>query len=164
MDTAVSTTPRSDTLWGAAVSGAYASAATALLFLVIDSVRGEPLQTASTLGSVVLLGQEPSSPGPFRVDMVALYSLIHLGAFVLIGAAATRAYQTWDRLRTPVALALLLTIALTGGVALVDALFFPGIIWAIGPWAMLGGNVAAAVTMTWVLDSGLALGSSRSER
>lgn len=155
MDTAVATTSRSDTLWGAVVSGAYASAATALLFLVIDSLRGEPLQTASTLGSVVLLGNDPSSPGPFRVDMVALYSLVHLAVFIGIGAVATMVYRRWKRIRAPLALGTLLTVVLTGGVALVDGLFYHGLVAAIGPAALLAGNVAAAAAMTFVLGSGL---------
>lgn len=156
MDITASTAPRSDTLWGAVISGAYASAATALLFLLIDSLRGQPLQTASTLGSAVLLGQDPTSQAPFRLDVVALYSLVHLGAFVLIGAAATKAYQTWELIRPPALLALLLAVALTFGVIAVDALFVPGVVTAIGPVALVAGNVAAAVAMTWVLSSGLA--------
>lgn len=149
-----------DTVWGAVVSGAYASAATALLFLVIDSVRGEPLQTASTLGSVVLLGQDPGATAPFRLDMVALYSLVHLAAFVLIGAAVTLAYQHWERIRSPGALVGLVTLGLTAGAGLVDALFFPGLVSAIGPLALVAGNLAAALAMAWVLDSGLATATS----
>ena len=55
MDTAVSTTPRSDTLWGAVVSGVYASAATAML---AGNVAAAVTMTW-VLGSGLALGSTP---------------------------------------------------------------------------------------------------------
>lgn len=155
MNTAVATRARSDIVFAALLSGAYASATTALLFLIIDASRGQPLYTPSVLGEMVLLGQDPNSVGPLRLDMVALYSLVHLVAFVLIGGLATALYQAWENVRPPVVMATVLTVLLTGGVLLMDRVAYPGLAEAVGPLALIAGNIVAATTMTWVVRSGL---------
>jgi hypothetical protein len=156
VDTAARASDRSsDLLWGALVSGAYASAATALLFLIIDGIQGQPLQTASLLGSVVLLGQDPSSAATaFRLDMVSLYSFLHLAVFVLVGAAATKLYLSSSLMRRPLALVAVLTASLTAGGLLADAFLYPGIVSALGALNVVAGNLAAASAMTWVLAAG----------
>lgn len=156
MTTAAAAPSRTNSLlWGSLVSGAYGSAATALMFLLLDGIQGQPLATASMLGGVVLLGADPSAAA-FRLDMVALYSLVHLLAFVGIGAAATTAYQAWPWARSTPVLLSGLTAALTAGFLLVNSLLYPGLLEVVGMPGLLAGNVAAATAMTWVLRSGLA--------
>ena len=104
---------------------------------------------------MVLLGLEPSAVGAFRLDMVALYSLVHLAVFVLVGAAATALYSRWAVVRRPVVLVSLVTGSLTVAVLTADALLYPGIVEAVGRLNTFSGNLAAAAAMTWVLRSGL---------
>lgn len=156
MTTVTVATTRNNTFFAALISGAYASAATALLFLIVDGARGQFFYTPSLLGRVVLLGHEPSSTEPLRLDMVALYSLVHLIAFVLIGAAATAVYRNWKALRASVAFGTAVMTFLTGGAFMVGALVYPGLIEAIGPLALIGGNLVAAIAMTVVVRSSLA--------
>jgi len=153
MNTAAAIRPRSHIAFAALTSGAYASAATALLFLLIDATRGQLLYTPSLLGQVVLQGSDASSIEPLRIDMVALYSLVHLVAFILIGAAATVMYEAWEFLRAPLVLGVALMAMLTAGAFLVGALVYPGLVAAIGPVWLLAGNLAAASTMAWLIGS-----------
>lgn len=151
MRTAVAKKSRTDVVFASVVSGAYASAATALLFLLIDGARGQLLYTPSLLGSMVFLGQDAASVAPVRMDMGALYSVVHLAVFVLIGTAVTNIHQAWQTARSPWVLGALVMTGLSVGVLLVDALFYPGVIDAIGPVALTAGNAAAAATMTWMV-------------
>lgn len=156
METAAAYPSRtSDLLWGSVVSGSYASAATALFFLLVDGAQGQPLFTASLLGSVVLLGQDPMAVDAFRLDMVALYSLVHLAVFVLAGAVTTALYLRWEAIRQPLVLVLLVTASLTAGVLGVDAVLYPGVVARVGIVGIVAGNLAAAAAMAWVLRSGV---------
>jgi hypothetical protein len=154
MNTAAATRPRSNIAFAALISGAYASAATALLFLLIDATRGQLLYTPSLLGQVVLLGADPSSIEPLRMDMAALYSLVHLVVFVLIGAVATAMHEAWSFLRTPLVLGTALMTLLTAGAFLLGAVAYTGLVAAIGVVWLLVGNLAAAGTMAWLIGSG----------
>ncbi|MDH3207153.1 MAG: hypothetical protein OEO79_11110 [Gemmatimonadota bacterium] len=154
MTAATATTPRNSIAFAALTSGAYASAATALLFLLVDATRGQLLYTPSLLGQVVLLGGDPASVEPLRLDMVALYSLVHLVVFVLIGAAATALYEAWSLLRVPMVLGAALMAVLTAGAFSLGAVAYPGLVAAIGPVWLVAGNLAAAGTMAWLIRSG----------
>ena len=154
MNTAAATKPRRPIAFAALTAGAYASAATALLFLLVDATRGQLLYTPSLIGQVVLLGGDPSSIEPLRLDMVALYSLVHLVVFVLIGAAAAMMHESWSFFRAPLALAAALMTLLTAGAFSVGAVAYPGLVTAIGPLWLVIGNLAAAGTMAWLVRAG----------
>jgi hypothetical protein len=151
MTTATMDRSRVDVAFTALVSGAYASAVTALLFLLIDAARGQLFYTPSLLGGVVLLGFEPASTAPVRMDMGAIYSLIHLGVFVLIGGVVSTLHASWERVRSPWVLGAIVMAGLSAGALLVDAVLYPGLIGAIGGVGLFAGNAAAAATMTWIV-------------
>ena len=115
------------------ISGAYASAAVALMFLAVDALRGNPLLTPSLIGSVALLGESPGAVRGVRLDMVALYSLLHFTAFAALGLGATLLHVRERVLRDhPVLLGALVFAVLNAAAALVDAVLFPGLVQAIG--------------------------------
>ena len=130
--------------FAAMFSGACAAASVALLFLVIDSIRGTPLATPSLLGSALFLGEVPSGALTVRVDLVALYSLVHAAAFFALGAAATTAYLKFPALaQAPVLYAAVLTGLLSIAAALFEAAV-PGAITSAGISAVLGANAIAS--------------------
>lgn len=136
------------------LSGAYASAAVALLFLGIDALRGDPFFTPSLMGSVVLLGSTPSAELPVRLDMVAYYSLLHVVLFALIGTVFTLAGIRFARfLRNPLAFAASVFATLTLGMAGLDSLFFPGLIGAVGLLPLAAANLGAAAVMSVFIRS-----------
>jgi hypothetical protein len=143
-------------VFASAISGAYASAAIALLFLGLDIAQGVPLFTPSLMGSVVLLGEVPSASLAVRLDMVALYSLVHFAAFVALGGAASLAFVRWQALRRHplVPAGLIMALLMVGAIA-VELLVAPGLLSAIGPGAVAVGNASAAGVMGWFIHSAL---------
>lgn len=134
------------------VSAAVASAAVALLFLAIDGLRGNLLFTPSLLGSVVLLGEPASTSTPVRLDMVALFSLVHALGFSIVAFTATVAAGTFEALRRqPLLLGGTLVAVLSFSAVLVDLLLFPGLVRAIGPAPLALANVVAAGCMTVIV-------------
>ncbi len=148
MDHQPFTPPRDRAVFAAILSGAYASAGVALLFLALDALRGDPFLTPSLLGSTILLGLEPAADLPVRLDMVALYSGVHLAAFVALGAMATLATIRLGILRRrPILLPLILFAVLVAGELLVGTVFFPGLIDTIG----LGRVTLANAVASWIM-------------
>lgn len=142
--------------FAALVSGAYASAAVALLFLGIDAFRGALHFTPSLLGSVLLLGAEASPTLPVRLDMVAVYSLIHFLAFAGLGTVATFLYVAEPLFqRQPLLLGGAIVVTLMVGAGAVDLLIAPGLVSSIGPVGLMIGNIAAAGVMTAFIHNAL---------
>lgn len=132
-------------MFAAILSGAYASAGVALLFLALDAFRGDPFLTPSLLGSTILLGMEPAADLPVRLDMVAWYSIVHLLAFVGLGAVATTAAIRLEALRRrTLALPLLVFVALSAAELVVGTVLFPGLVDAIGLGRVTLANAVAA--------------------
>ena len=134
--------------FAAILSGAYASAGVALLFLALDALRGDPFLTPSLLGSTILLGMQPAADLPVRLDMVALYSVVHLIAFVALGAAATVAAIRLETLRRrAIVLPLLVFAVLSVAELLVSTVLYPGLIDVIG----LGRVTLANAVAAWIV-------------
>jgi hypothetical protein len=140
--------PAQDRLFSAVFAGATGSAAVALLFLVLDALRGDAFATPSLLGSVLFLGVAPGDVATVRLDMVALYSLAHLTAFAALGVAATAVHATAATpIRSPFVLAGLLLATLSGGAFMVDTFAFPGLVETIGPGTIILANAVASGAM-----------------
>ena len=68
-------------------TGLVGAAAVAIWFLVVDLLAGAPLHTPAALGSAVLLGAASASEIELNVGVMAVYSILHLAAFVAVGLA-----------------------------------------------------------------------------
>lgn len=149
--------PSRDTLWfSSLLSGAYGSAAIALLFLAVDTVRGDPFATPSLMGSVLLFGASPSGQLPVRLDAVAYFSVVHLALFVALGSAATLlATREATLLQRPFLLVGAIATALTVGVTGLGTVLAPGLLGLIGVAPLLLGNAAAATVMAGMIRSTL---------
>lgn len=148
MDTRESRPDRGQVAFAALGSGAYASAATALLFLAVDAYRGAALFTPSLMGSVVLLGHPPAEVTEVRLDMVAAYSLVHFAAFTLLGIGVTLASRRVAALRSRAAvLAVAIFALLMVGAVVVDRLVYPGLVTRMGLAPVALANAAAAAVM-----------------
>ena len=144
---AVPTKP-GDVQFASILSGAYGSAAIALFFLIVDSIQGQALYTPSFMGQVVLFGTAPAEVTSIRLDALALYSLLHLAAFIGIGTAVSVTYARLNVIpRNPFAVMVVLLAALTFGTVAVDRVLFPGIIEGIGSLPLALGNGFTAITM-----------------
>ncbi|MDF1504743.1 hypothetical protein [Roseisolibacter sp. H3M3-2] len=134
-------------------TGMLGAVAVALWFLLVDSLAGRPLHTPALLGAVVTGAADPAlaADGDGRLGLAALYSLVHVVAFGLVGIAAVFLVHRAERSPSMVALLLMLfaavEVAFTGFVALLEVNAIGDIAW----YQVALGNVVAAVVMGWYL-------------
>jgi len=134
-----------DLAYGAFYGGALGGSIIAIFFLIVDAIRGQALYTPSMLGTALFL--DTVVPG-VRLDMVALFSIVHFAAFVALGGVASWLHLTWEPLRDrAVALAILLFVLLTGALFLGDWLFMDGVAAALGIFEVLLANALTAAAM-----------------
>jgi hypothetical protein len=72
------------------LAGGLGALSVALLFLVLDLMRGRPLYTPSVLGQIVLLGRPTAVTDQILPDAVALYTVFHLVVFALFGVVVVK--------------------------------------------------------------------------
>lgn len=136
----------------AVATGLIGAGAVALWFFVLDVVAREPFYTPAALGSVFVAGQT-SGPVEIEFGVVAVYTLLHVAAFLVAGAAFAWAA---DRVERHPSLALVAVMAFI----VLESVFVPVLGLAAG-WLMEGalawwavgvGNLLAVAGMglwTW---------------
>lgn len=124
-----------------AAGGALAGLVVALWFLVADSAAGVPFRTPALLAGV-LFEREGAVTG---ISLVAAYSVLHLGVFTLLGAAAAAALAV---MRTPPTLLLGVVFSLF----VLDAVFYTALlltgarIFSVLAWPhVFGANILAGL-------------------
>ncbi len=130
--------------------GIIGGLAVAVWFLVLDILRGHPLQTPSLLGQVVLFGESAPQTG-FVFGAFLLYTAFHFLVFALIGMGLV-AVVHWS-VENPVVRYALLPIFLAFEV------IFYGLLEVLSErtnelfpfWAVVGANTLAALCMGFYL-------------
>ncbi len=137
-----------DTFYGGAIGGSIL----ALFFLVVDTVGGRALFTPSLLGTALFTDGPVTGSTEIRLDHVAYFSLVHLAAFLLIGAALTAAYRRLGvYAKRPTLMAAMTFAVLTGGFALAGLTVAPGVVSLVGlPWIAAGNLLTAAGMVTFM--------------
>lgn len=132
-----------------AVAGLVGAAILAGWFLVVDQAFGAPFRTPGMIGSI-LFGMEglENSPG-----LIALFSIIHFGAFALTGVILAWALSQLDRAPN-------LLFGLVTGFILFNGVFFMSalgqgidVVAELGWAEVLGGNLLAGIAMVSVLHA-----------
>lgn len=129
-------------------TGLVGAAAVALWFFVLDLAVREPFFTPAALGSALLLDAGPEAV-EVGFGVVALYSALHVAAFLVAGAAFTWAAEQVER-RPALWLLLLLAFIVLEAVFVPAAGLAGG--WIMGSltwWAVGVGNLLAVITMGW---------------
>ena len=132
------------------VAGLIGAAIVAVWFLVFDVARGRPFLTPGLLGAVVFYGVNTPFTGP-ALGPILGYTLVHGLAFIAFGVMAATIMAMSER--EPA-----LFIGFVVLFACFEAFFF-GVLGAFGQsmhgalvwWAVLVGNLLAAVGMLWYL-------------
>jgi hypothetical protein len=138
----------SDMAFAATWAGSIGGSAVALFFLLLDIVGGHALQTPSILASAVFLGEIPAGGDVLRLELVALYSLVHFVAFTAVGAVfAWIVVHTADVAAQSIIVSAGLFATLTAGLLAVDLMIAPDLVGAIGLPAICVGNVLASAAM-----------------
>lgn len=130
----------------AGLAGAFAMAA---VFFVRDSSVGEPLYTASVLGTLVLEGAAAARATTYAPGAAALFHAIHFAVWMgvgLLGAMAMRRAEDDASLRW---LPLLLLAAVMVLMVCIDALVTGTVPTRVHVW--LGGAVGVAVASSFLV-------------
>ncbi len=132
-----------------AVNGLVGAAVVAVWFFLLDLASGSPFRTPAALGSALLLGA--SGPGEIiaTFGLVAVYTLVHVAAFVVAGIVFVALAEQVERVPAMALLVLLTAILLEG---LVLATIGVGAQWVLGTvgWvAVAVANALAVVAMGW---------------
>jgi hypothetical protein len=130
------------------VAGLVGAFALAAWFLIIDAIQSAPFATPTFVAST-LLGLENAQP---TFALIAMYTALHFGVFVLIGAAVSWAL---DRAHLPAFMAFGLVL----GFLFFDLIFYAGVmitgvnvVQAIGWPQVLAGNLIAGLALMGYLN------------
>lgn len=132
-----------------AINGLIGAGVVAAWFFVLDLAGGNPFRTPAALGSALLLGA--SGPGEIVVTfgLVAVYTVVHVAAFVVAGVVFVALAEQVERVPAMALLVLLTAILLEG---LFLATIGVGAQWVLGTlgwWSVAVANVLAVLAMGW---------------
>jgi len=131
------------------IAGLLGAAAVAIWFLIFDTLRGRPFLTPAILGSAVFYGvKDPTGLDP-SLGPVLGYTILHGLAFIAFGIVAATFIAVSER-EPALFIAVIILFAcfetfFLGVLTAVD----PAIIGFVAWWAILAGNMLAAIAMLW---------------
>jgi len=131
-----------------AVAGLLGAAAVAVWFLAIDVVAGHAFRTPAALGQALLYGgRGPSHSVDIDFRVVALYTVVHVVAFIIAGVIFAFIAEQLERKPSFVLLAAMTVIVLEA-VAVVNLAY--GAQWGgVDIWAIIVANILAVAVMSW---------------
>ncbi|HEV8676128.1 MAG TPA: hypothetical protein VGX21_19000 [Methylomirabilota bacterium] len=136
------------------VAGLLGAVTIAILFLILDTIRGRPLYTPSLLGTALFRRGElfaaPGSP-PISFDMAFAYTWVHGLVFVVIGVIASRLLAVAEAKPNLGFGIVLLFVVFEFGFTAVALLFAEPVLRALTWPAILVGNLLAAAAMAGYL-------------
>lgn len=137
-----------DFFYDAFYGGAIGGSTVALASLVVDSIRFEPLFTPSLLGSVLFLGADPEVVTQVRLDVVALFTLVHFFVFGVLGLLISGLVLRLHELAFhPVVVSVIVFVVLHGGFVAADAVLMEGVMEVVGFWWTALINATAGIAM-----------------
>lgn len=130
-----------------AITGIVGATTVALWFLIVDVIAGHPLYTPEVLGTGLLSVLGPSgAESPMLI--VALYTVVHYVAFILVGILAAALVHAAKREPNVLAGALILFVAIEIGFYGLTALLSQTDALGTLAWYQIGlANLLAAVAM-----------------
>src|SRR5713226_3051027 len=131
------------------VAGVIGAMLVAVWFLVVDTLRGHPLETPMVLGAALFYGAQAPVGVEIALTPVLGYTVVHGLAFIAFGIIAAAVIAATER--EP---ALLIAVVIL--FACFET-FFLGVVSVLGRtvqnvvvwWGILGGNLLAATAMLW---------------
>ena len=130
-------------------SGLLGAAVVALWFLIFDTARGKPLLTPALLGAAIFYGVRDPSGATIALGPILGYTVLHGLAFVAFGVIAAALIAVSER-ETPLFIAVIILFAcfemfVLGALGALGRSMVGAVVW----WAVIVGNLAAAVAMLW---------------
>jgi len=131
------------------VAGVIGAVVVAVWFLVVDTLRGHPLETPMFLGSALFYGvKTPVGVGIALLPILG-YTVVHGLAFIAFGIIATSVIAATEREPALVIAVVILFACFETFFLAVEAAFGQSIVGALVWWAVLVGNFLAAAAMLW---------------
>jgi len=129
--------------------GLAGAAAVAAWFFVLDLITATPFRTPALLGAVLFDGLR--DPAALTPGIVLKYTVIHGLAFIVFGLAVAGLFALAERDRH--LLFGVFTLFCCFEVAVFAAMMILGswLLDTLQPWAILGGNLVAALVMLGIL-------------
>jgi hypothetical protein len=128
-------------------AGLLGAAVVALWFLVIDMVVGRPLYTPAALGSAMLYGAAAADAVLVSPATVLGYTVYHVAAFTFVGIIASALITQAVRFPPLFFGLILLFVVFETFVILLVAMLGAWLMQALAWWAILVGNILAAIAM-----------------
>lgn len=127
--------------------GTLGAVVVAVFFLLLDTMRGEPMLTPTLLGSVLFLGKGVDEVVSVAVPMVFAYTGVHVLLFMVAGLVVAWMVSQFER-NPQFGLVLLLIFLLFESVLFgFEVTLVPNLVGALGAWAVGLANLLSAVVM-----------------
>jgi len=144
-----------DVVYDGIYSGALAGSIVALFLLFVDTLNGHPLFTPSLMGAVLFEGVPATSVTSVHLDMVAYYSIVHFGAFGVLGFVVSfLVHEAELHTRHPGEVLGVLFVVFEGGFFITAHLLMPGVTEVVGAFRLFVVNLLAAGTMSLFIVAG----------
>ena len=131
------------------IAGVLGAATVAVWFLIFDVARGKPLLTPALLGAAVFQGVRDPAGITIALGPILGYTLLHGLAFVAFGVVAAALIAASER-EPALFIAVVILFAcfetfFLGALGALGRSMVGALVW----WAILIGNLLAAMTMLW---------------
>lgn len=129
------------------IAGLLGATAVAVWFLIVDTLLREPFFTPAALGTLLFRGG--GGPEDVAIDpgIVLAYTAVHFAAFVLFGVVLARLVEQIERFPPLIFGLLILFVVFELFFVAFTAILGRWILEELAIWAVLAGNLLAAVTM-----------------
>jgi hypothetical protein len=136
------------------LAGLIGAATIALWFLILDTIAGRPLYTPSVLGTALFrggAGLEDPKTLPISLEMVLMFTWVHVLHFLVIGGVAAQLLAIAERNANVGFGIVLLFVVFEFGFVAACMLFAEPVLRALAWPAVLVGNLLAAAAMAVTL-------------
>lgn len=128
-------------------AGLIGAVVVALWFLLIDTLlRGEPLYTPAVLGTILFRGGGPEQVAVTAGPVIG-YTFVHFAAFILFGGLLTGLIEQIENYPPLIFGLLILAVVFELFIVAMMAVLGAWVLEELAWWAVLGGNLLAAVAM-----------------
>ena len=131
--------------------GLAGAAAVAIWFFLYDLAAGTPFRTPALLGAVLFDGLRDSAMLTITLGLVLKYTAVHGLVFLVFGMAAAGLFALAERDRHVLLGLFMLFCCFEVAAFLAMTVLGSWLFNTLSPWAILGGNLVAALVMLGIL-------------
>jgi hypothetical protein len=131
--------------------GLAGAAAVAIWFFLYDLAAGTPFRTPALLGAVLFDGLRDSAMLTITLGLVLKYTAVHGLVFLVFGMAAAGLFALAERDRHVLVGLFMLFCCFEVAAFLAMTVLGSWLFNTLSPWAILGGNLVAALVMLGIL-------------